>query len=274
MIKISIMLLHPIKTINRIYTKFYIIPRYKKIQIQTHREFIANIFNDCIQDYQSITDEVLKNQKFNESIKNKYLSADLIYYPQDRLSWPVTLYYIIRKRKPEILVETGVFYGIATSYILAALNVNNYGKLYSIDLPAYFNSRGYKSKNPYLKESDLLVKLPRGKEPGFIIPSYLTDRWEIVLGKSQEVLPKLLENISTINIFLHDSDHSYVNMMFEFKLAYKFLRKGGLIFADNIDWNKAFYDFCNDFGCSWYTYLAYFESVKQKFKHNFGVIRK
>jgi len=118
--------------------------------------------------------------------------------------------------------------------------------------------------------------LPRGKEPGFIIPSYLKDRWEIILGKSQEVLPKLLENISPIDIFLHDSDHSYANMMFEFKLSYKYLRKGGLIFADNIDRNKAFCDFCDDFRCSWHTYLAYFESVKQKFKYNFGVcvIRK
>ena len=120
--KIIGFLLHPINTLNRIYQKFYVIPRYKKIHAQTHREFIAYIFKNHVDDYLSITEEILKDQSFNEVIKKEFILANIRYYPLDELSWPVTLYYLLRKTKPKVFVETGCLYGVSTSYILAALN--------------------------------------------------------------------------------------------------------------------------------------------------------
>lgn len=46
-----------------------------------------------------------------------------------------TLYTIIRIRKPDIVVETGVAQGVSSTFILQALEDNGRGQLYSIDLP-------------------------------------------------------------------------------------------------------------------------------------------
>ncbi|MEM4483260.1 MAG: hypothetical protein QXS19_05035 [Candidatus Methanomethylicia archaeon] len=45
------------------------------------------------------------------------------------------LYCLIRLIRPAIVVETGVASGIFSLSILQALNCNDYGHLYSIDLP-------------------------------------------------------------------------------------------------------------------------------------------
>ena len=43
------------------------------------------------------------------------------------------LYHLCRILKPKNVIETGVAYGISSSYILQALEDNKFGKLYSID---------------------------------------------------------------------------------------------------------------------------------------------
>jgi len=63
------------------------------------------------------------------------------------LEGPV-LYCIIRATKPEIIVETGVANGASSTFILSALEKNNKGKLFSIDLP---------SKDIQTKEIDWLI---------------------------------------------------------------------------------------------------------------------
>jgi predicted O-methyltransferase YrrM len=40
----------------------------------------------------------------------------------------------MRKIKPKIVVETGVSFGITSSFILQAMEENGFGTLYSIDL--------------------------------------------------------------------------------------------------------------------------------------------
>jgi hypothetical protein len=38
-------------------------------------------------------------------------------FPLDRYSWPITLYFLIRRLRPEVIVETGVRYGVSTAHI-------------------------------------------------------------------------------------------------------------------------------------------------------------
>lgn len=54
-----------------------------------------------------------------------------------------------------------------------------------------------------------------------------------------------LKNLRQIDIFLHDSDHSYQNMKFEFEEAWPFIKDEGILLSDNIDGNKAFPEFSN-----------------------------
>ena len=133
------------------------------------------------------------------------------------------LYIMTRILKPEIVIETGVFEGHSSLSTLLALEGNSKGHLYSIDLPS--------------------PKLPPGKEPGWIVPEHLRKRWDLKPGKSSDLLSDLLKKVKEVDIFLHDSEHSYENMYWEYKTAWEYIRKGGLLLSHDISQNAAFKDF-------------------------------
>jgi predicted O-methyltransferase YrrM len=137
------------------------------------------------------------------------------------------LYTIVRVLKPSTVVETGVATGVSTTLILKALSLNRSGHLFSIHMP----------------NLDPLARLPEGKNVGWLVPDDLKERWHLTLGLSKDELKPLLQELGSIDLFLHDSEHSYENMMFEFKTAYSFLRKQGILLADDITANNAFRDF-------------------------------
>lgn len=148
-------------------------------------------------------------------------------------------YSVIRKKEPTTVVETGVCNGISTLAILLALNKNGSGHLYSIDYPF----RADESLEEFQQETFENyggAAIPSDKEPGWIIPDELRSQWDLIIGKSQRELPQLLTELGTLNLFVHDSEHSHPCMMFEYELAYEWLEPGGLILSDDISWNDAF----------------------------------
>jgi predicted O-methyltransferase YrrM len=149
----------------------------------------------------------------------------------------VELYSAVRILAPDIVVETGVAAGVSSAYILAALERNGKGRLYSIDLPGY--EKEYLPKLG-IKPSALL---PASKQPGYIVPEHLRHRWALKIGKSQELLEPLMNQLDSIDMFFHDGEHTYENMIFEFNLAWKHLKNGGALLADNVSWNEALTDF-------------------------------
>ncbi|MHB8560216.1 MAG: class I SAM-dependent methyltransferase [Thermoplasmataceae archaeon] len=110
----------------------------------------------------------------------------------------MAIYFSIIRLKPETVIETGVSDGMSSLFVLSALQKNGRGNLYSIDFPE--------------------VGMPRlyGKEPGWIVDDSLRSQWSIIYGKSSEKLPFLLRDVKQVDVFLHDSEHSYSNMKFEF----------------------------------------------------------
>jgi len=146
------------------------------------------------------------------------------------------LYLVCHRMQPRIVVETGVHYGASSAFMLKALNESG-GQLYSIDLPNVKYQRD--NGKPH---SDIL---PSGTQPGFVVPVDLKINWHLALGDSREKLPDLLRSIGEIDLFLHDSAHTYDLMMFEFETAWPCLRDNGLMVADDADWNDAFKDFCS-----------------------------
>lgn len=138
------------------------------------------------------------------------------------------LYVLARALKPRVIVETGVASGVSSAHWLRALWRNERGTLYSIDLPNIGDG----------------VALPEGKAPGWIVPDELRKRWDLRLGDSRELLPKLLEEQAPVDIFFHDSDHAKESMLFEFQAAYPNMRSGGLILSDDTNYNDAWDEFC------------------------------
>lgn len=153
------------------------------------------------------------------------------------------LYSLIRKLQPETAVETGVCNGFSTAFLLLALAKNQKGKLYSLDFPEV---AGANYEDGTFWQGKRGAVIPNGKAPGWVIPEPLKSRWELSLGRSQETLPALLERLGTIDLFFHDSEHSYECMWFECHEAYQVLREGGMMIFDDITWNQAFQNFAQD----------------------------
>ncbi len=152
------------------------------------------------------------------------------------------LFALIRNFLPKNVVETGVAYGISSSAILLAMKLNICGHLTSIDLPNHSIS-GYKYENGTIDP----VYLPEEKQSGWLVPSDLRSSWTLKIGKSSNILPKL---DNEVDLFFHDSEHSYANMTFEFNWAKNHLTTSGIIGSDDIHWNSAFAEFVHNNGFS------------------------
>ena len=151
----------------------------------------------------------------------------------------VFLYLWIRLARPSIVVETGCFTGWDSLLILSALNRNALGHLYTIDLPA---------REGAFSQVGTGSGLPNGFEPGFLVPKPLRRRWSLILGDARSELQPLLERVGQVDLFFHDSHHSYTHMMWEYTSIWPFLSGNGIVVSDDISWNTAFLDFAGGVG--------------------------
>ena len=152
------------------------------------------------------------------------------------------LYVIVRALQPQVVVETGVAAGISSAFILKALSDNSRGALYSIDLPGKYCTPPPDIAR-FLSPKSLTGQISE-ERVGFAVPDILKDRWTLALGKSSQVLPGLLKQLGKVDLFLHDSEHTYENMMFEFTTVWDYLVPGKLLLSHDIHWNHSFGDFC------------------------------
>ena len=153
------------------------------------------------------------------------------------------LYRLLRGRRPRVAVETGVCNGVSTAFLLLALEDNGDGELHSIDLPEVAGEE-YQPGTFWDGKGGAVI--PPGKEPGWMVPPALRERWHLVLGRSQDELPPLLEALGGIDFFMHDSEHSYECMSFEFRTAWAALRDGGVLVADDVNVNAAWDEFTGE----------------------------
>lgn len=157
------------------------------------------------------------------------------------------LYFAVRILRPDVVVETGVFRGLSSALILAGLADNGKGHLYSIDLP----DGSYRTDSGRVDSSNL----PEGLSPGYVIPDSLRGRWSLRVGDAKTELPRLLDELGRIDVFYHDSEHTYEAMSGEFKIAYSHLSSHGVLLADDVSWNSAFLDFTRAAKIRWSTII-------------------
>lgn len=133
------------------------------------------------------------------------------------------IWRVIRHLRPQRVVETGVAHGMTSRFVLEALQRNDTGRLWSIDLPPF---------NP-----------EKRKEVGIAVTDALKKNWRYIAGTSRHKLPKLLTELNSVDLFIHDSSHNYSTVTFELESVWPFLRPGGVIVVDDIDISLAFRDF-------------------------------
>jgi len=193
-------------------------------RLATHRRALARFFSAdgaavarCYRELSA--SDIYRNAQKLSGRSGGILDAGMF----NPLRGPV-LYLACRLMRPETVVETGVADGCSSCLILAALAANGKGNLRSIDLP---NQPGEEIARP----------------TGWLVPPELRSRWELIVGDARNLLPPLLERLGEIDLFFHDSDHSYENMTREFGLAWAHLKTGGALVADDVTENRAFRDF-------------------------------
>lgn len=159
----------------------------------------------------------------------------------------VCLYNITKRLKAPkgvVAIETGAAGGRISRYILQALNENAGGLLVSIDLPD-FKSEYYGA--------------PKGSPVGYLVPKELRGRWELVLEDSRTSLPEI-SKAHKVDLFVHDSLHTYDHMMFEMETVWPHINSGGVLLVH--DAGKAFVDFAQKVGRPYWVWERYGGIVK------------
>lgn len=191
--------------------------------------FLCRITGDSAKAIRMFLEEPVTTPEFQQHLKEKghnfrglaITSADI--YAKKVLNQ----YAVIRALRPSCVVETGIANGVSAAYILLALKKNGSGFLHSVGLP-----------DPAF--------LPAGMEAGWFVPNWLREAWKKHFGDAREILPPLLRQLGEIDVFIHDSLHTYEHMYWEFETAYPFLRPGGVLLADDALFNLAFQNFVRE----------------------------
>jgi hypothetical protein len=137
-----------------------------------------------------------------------------------RLGW----YALIRARKPRLVVETGVHDGLGSIAILQALERNA--------------SEGVNGR---------LVSMDVNDQSGWLIPERLRGRFELQLGRSLDVIGKVLRS-SRVDVFIHDSDHRYEYELDELRAIRQFAAPDIVYVSDNAHATTALRDFATEEG--------------------------
>jgi predicted O-methyltransferase YrrM len=119
---------------------------------------------------------------------------------------------LVRAARPRVVVETGVLYGASSAPILAALVRNGGGELHSLEIG----------------------RDPREPPHHHFVPGELRRLWTLVIGDSREELEPLLKRCAPVDMFLHDSLHTFDHMTWEFETALPYLSPAGILTSDDI----------------------------------------
>lgn len=139
---------------------------------------------------------------------------------------------LVRHLRPTNVLETGVARGVTSSLILEALERNDHGRLWSIDLPP-------------LLDRDLSV------QTGAAISGRQRARWTLIRGSSRHKLPKLLRLLGRVDLFVHDSIHTERNLLFEWNAVVMLMEPGGVLVADDVQRHHGLTTFTNEHELSW-----------------------
>jgi Methyltransferase domain len=136
-----------------------------------------------------------------------------------RAVWCVALH-----TRAEVVIETGVAHGITSRIVLEALNQNDFGHLWSIDLPFPFDHQ-------------------LRTETGAAVTDACRPRWSYLEGSSRQKLPPLVTEVGRVEMFIHDSLHTTRNTLFEMEQAASAMPERGVMLVDDIDSHEGFTTF-------------------------------
>ena len=198
---------------------------------ELHKKILSALLDSTDLEIRKLLDETVKTQRLILPREIEAFNGTIGLVPQ------VVAYYVTIAYKPLRVVETGVWTGKTTWFILQALEHNGRGTLVSIDLGA----------TRLLERGKIVQTLPT-REIGGLVPTALRHRWTLLLGNSAELLKELATRMDYVDLFLHDSNHEYGHMLMEFETMWPLLSEGGLLCSDDVASNRAWPDFLRKVG--------------------------
>jgi hypothetical protein len=126
--------------------------------------------------------------------------------------------------QPEGVVETGVAHGVSSRVVLEGLNRNDRGHLWSIDIANPINHSVHGTT-------------------GAAVTDDCRPRWTYVEGESQKVMPSVVAKAGRVELFIHDSLHTFKNTLFEMEQAATAMPAGGVMLIDDIRSHDGFTTF-------------------------------
>lgn len=146
------------------------------------------------------------------------------WYSDADISLARALWCTARHVRPDVVIETGVAHGVTSRIILEAMNQNDLGHLWSIDLPHPLDRQLH-------------------AEIGVAVTEDCRPRWTYLEGASKRQLPALVSQVGHVDVFIHDSLHTAKNTLFEMERAASAMRAGGVMLIDDIKSHLGFATF-------------------------------
>ncbi len=136
-----------------------------------------------------------------------------------RAAWCTVLH-----ARPDVVIETGVAHGVTSRIVLEALQRNDRGHLWSIDLPHPLDHQLH-------------------GQTGAAVSDACRARWSYLEGSSHQRLPPLAAEVGHVEVFIHDSLHTARNTLFEMDQAASAMLPGGIMLIDDIATHNGFVTF-------------------------------
>jgi predicted O-methyltransferase YrrM len=193
-------------------------PRHRNRTSENYK-YVVNLFNALVsaarvpeEDVHCVLKELqVEGDALGSNVPQWAASTELVHLS----------YGLSRLLRPELVLETGIGSGASSRAILLGLEKNRIGHLHSIELPT--------------PKSEMLPEI------GYLVPQDLRHRWSQTFGASRRVMPALLDQLGKVDLFLHDSRHSYRNQRMEYFAVWPYLKPGGILLSDDVS-NDAFLD--------------------------------
>ena len=209
-----------------------------------HIDWLVRLTGASRREAEEVLAEVGDLAPVEEEIRRAQRAAGRSMYAQIRA--PFELYAITRLRRPDHVVEAGVSSGVSSAHFLLAVARNRHGRLHSIDWPTF-------QRGPELGARESPVSIPPGRTSGWAIPERIKTGWDLRIGRSQELLPTLVRELPSVDLFLHDDLHTPAHLTFELRTVGPKLGGGAVVLADNTAWTgQAFPRFARRLGVPWY----------------------
>lgn len=116
---------------------------------------------------------------------------------------------LVRLRKPKLIVETGVWYGLGSAMLLRALELNA--------------QEGHEGR---------LISFDPDTTGGWLVPERLKTRWTWEQATTEDALEPCLRG-QQVDLFIHDTPSKYERERAEFELALQYAAPGAVLLSSN-----------------------------------------